>query len=357
MALGVLLMGFALSVTDFFIVNVALPTIGRDLHASDSMLELVVAAYGITYAVLLVLGGRLGDTIGRRRLFMGGMAAFTVMSLACGLAPTIGLLLAFRALQGAAAALVVPQVLATIQASADGEERARAVGMFAATAGLSMVAGQILGGTITWLDAFGTGWRGIFVVNVPVGIVGLLIARRSMPDTRSNPPSRIDVRGTVLLAATLLGLLIPLTEGKALGWPVWSWVLLILVPVGGFAFVRYERSLESKGGLPLVPPSLIRHKSMRRGLGVVIPFFASFGGFMFLYAVVTQSYLLAPEKVTSKSSRSAPGSMKMASTRRASTDRGHHAENGKPTSERCGKQYSERRAWGCSSSWRRSIGC
>jgi MFS family permease len=290
-ALGVLLMGFALSVTDFFIVNVALPTIGRDLHASDSMLELVVAAYGITYAVLLVLGGRLGDAIGRRRLFMGGMAAFTVMSLACGLAPTIGLLLAFRALQGAAAALVVPQVLATIQASTDGEERARAVGMFAATAGLSMVAGQILGGTITWLNAFGTGWRGIFVVNVPVGIVGLLIARRSMPDTRSNLPSRIDARGTVLLAGTLLALLIPLTEGKALGWPVWSWVLLILVPAGGFVFARYERSLEFKGGLPLVPPSLVQHKSMRRGLGVVIPFFASFGGFMFLYAVVTQNYL------------------------------------------------------------------
>jgi MFS family permease len=290
-AICVLLLGFALSVTDFFIVNVALPTIGRSLHASDAVLELVVGAYGITYAVLLVLGGRLGDAVGRKRLFMGGMAAFTLMSLACAVSPSIGVLLVARALQGASAALVVPQVLATIQARTDGEARARAVGMYGATAGLSMVAGQLLGGFITWLNAFGTEWRGIFMVNVPVGLVGLVVARRSMPDTRSELASRIDVLGTAILALTLLCLLVPLTEGRALGWPTWSWLLLLFVPFGASLFVNYERALERQLRMPLVPFSLMEHRSMRLGLALAIPFFASFGGFMFLYAVVTQSYL------------------------------------------------------------------
>jgi MFS family permease len=291
LAVAVLLLGFSLSVTDFFIVNVALPTIGRNLHTSDSILELVVAAYGITYAVLLVLGGRLGDAIGRRRLFMGGMTAFTVTSLACALAPSIGVLLLGRALQGAAAAMMVPQVLASIQTRTVGAQRAKAIGMYGATAGLSMVVGQVLGGTITWLNLFGTGWRGIFMVNVPIGIVGLVIARHAIPDSKSDLPPRIDVRGTVMLALTLLAVLVPLTEGKSLGWPVWSWVVLAgAVPLGA-EFIRFERSLERRGHQPLVPPSLVAHPSMKRGLGLAIPFFASFGGFMFLYAVVSQSYL------------------------------------------------------------------
>ncbi|MFZ0664416.1 MAG: MFS transporter [Acidimicrobiales bacterium] len=291
LAIAVLLLGFSLSVTDFFIVNVALPTIGRNLHTSDSILELVVAAYGITYAVLLVLGGRLGDVIGRRRLFMGGMTAFTVTSLACAIAPSIGVLLIGRALQGASAAMMVPQVLASIQARTTGEQRAKAVGMYGATAGLSMVIGQVLGGTITWLNVAGTGWRGIFMVNVPIGIAGLVIARHAMPDSKSDLPPRIDVRGTLMLALTLLAVLVPLTEGKSLGWPVWSWVVLAgAIPLGA-EFVRFERSLERKGHQPLVPPSLVAHPSMRRGLGLAIPFFASFGGFMFLYAVVSQTYL------------------------------------------------------------------
>jgi MFS family permease len=291
LALGVLLLGFTLSVTDFFIVNVALPTIGTDLHTSDALLELVVGAYGITYAILLVLGGRLGDSIGRRRLFIGGMAGFTVMSFACGVAPTIGVLLIARALQGAAAALVVPQVLATIQARTVGEERARAVGIYGATAGLAMVAGQVLGGTITWLNAFGTEWRGIFMVNVPLGIVGIIVASKTMPDTRSGVVSRVDARGTATLAVTLLALLIPLTEGRAIGWPLWSWVLLAVAPIGALEFFRYEKRLEDRGQLPLVPPSLLERPGMRKGLVLAVPFFASFGGFMFLYAVVSQTYL------------------------------------------------------------------
>ncbi|HEY1777732.1 MAG TPA: MFS transporter [Solirubrobacteraceae bacterium] len=289
-ALSVLLLGFSLSVTDFFIVNVALPTMGRDLHASDASLELVVSGYGLSYALLLVLGGRLGDGLGRRRLFTIGIGLFTICSLFCGLAPNVLTLIVARVLQGASAALMVPQVLATFHASLDEQRRARAIGLYGATAGLSMIVGQALGGLLVSADIAGSGWRAIFLVNVPIGIAGLALLRR-VPETRSDRPSPIDRPGTVLLTATLLCLLLPLTEGHALGWPWWSWVLLGLVPLGGYAFARKELSLEARGVMPLVPPSIVRVRSVRRGICIALPFFMSFGGFMFVYAIVSQDGL------------------------------------------------------------------
>jgi EmrB/QacA subfamily drug resistance transporter len=289
-ALSVLLLGFSLSVTDFFIVNVALPTMGRDLHASDSSLELVVSSYGLAYALLLVLGGRLGDSFGRRRLFTVGIALFTICSLFCGLAPSVLTLIIARVLQGASAAMMVPQVLATFHASLDEQRRARAIGLYGATAGLSMIVGQALGGLLVSANIAGSGWRAIFLVNVPIGIAGLALLRH-VPETRSERPSPIDRPGTVLLTATLLCLLLPLTEGRSLGWPWWSWACLGLVPVGAFAFARKELSLEARGLMPLVPPSIVRVRSVRRGICIALPFFMSFGGFMFVYAIVSQDGL------------------------------------------------------------------
>ncbi len=282
------LVGVFLPVTDFFIVNVALPTIDHDLRASAGMLQLVVAGYAIAYALLLVVGGRLGDALGRRRLFLLGMAAFTVTSLACGLAPNVELLVAFRALQGAAAALMLPQVLSTIQASTTGDARNRALGLYGATAGIASAAGQLLGGLLISADIAGSQWRSIFLVNVPVGIVGLIVARRVVPDTRSEDPAAIDTRGTLLLALSLLFLLIPLTEGRSLGWPLWTIVLLAASPLVGVAFVRTERAVEAGGRMPLVPLSLLEAPSMRKGLLVGLPFFTAFGGFMFVYALSLQ---------------------------------------------------------------------
>jgi EmrB/QacA subfamily drug resistance transporter len=282
------LVGVFLPVTDFFIVNVALPTIDRDLRASAGMLQLVVAGYAIAYAVLLVVGGRLGDALGRRRLFLLGMAAFTVTSLACGLAPNVELLVAFRALQGAAAAMMLPQVLSTIQATTVGDARNRALGLYGATAGVASAAGQLLGGLLITADIAGSQWRSIFLVNVPVGIVGLIVARRVVPDSRSDDPAAIDTRGTLLLALTLLFLLIPLTEGRSLGWPWWTIVLLAASPIIGVAFVRTERAVEAGGRMPLVPLSLLEAPSMRKGLLVGLPFFTAFGGFMFVYALSLQ---------------------------------------------------------------------
>ncbi|MFJ5547675.1 MFS transporter [Streptomyces sp. NPDC093225] len=290
LGLFTLLVGAALPLIDFFIVNVALPTIDHDLAAGPALLELVVAGYGVAYAVLLVLGGRLGDRFGRRRLFAAGMAAFGLTSLACGLAPDAWSLVGARVAQGAAAALMLPQVLATIQAATHGTRKARAIGLYGATAGLAMVAGQILGGVLVSADLAGTGWRAIFLVNVPVAGLGLLLAR-TVPETRSASPAPVDVPGTLLLALALTTLLVPLAEGRTVGWPLWTWVALALWPFATAGFFLAERHADRAGKVPLVPPSLLRLVSLRRGLALVLPFSVGFGGFMFVAAVALQQGL------------------------------------------------------------------
>ncbi|EFH28621.1 MULTISPECIES: MFS transporter [Streptomyces] len=288
LGLFTVLLAAALPLIDFFIVNVALPSIGADLSASESVLELVVAGYGLAYAVLLVLGGRLGDLFGRRRLFLGGMLAFGLTSLACGLAPTAWTLVAARVAQGAASAAMLPQVLATIQSATTGPRRARAMGLYGATAGLAMVAGQILGGVLVAADIAGTSWRATFLVNVPVVLVGLVLAVRTIPETRSRRPEPVDGPGTVLLAATLLALLAPLTEGRAAGWPLWTWLSLAAFPFLAGAFFAVERRADRGGRTPLVPPSLFALVSLRRGLLLILPFSMGFAGFMFVIAVALQ---------------------------------------------------------------------
>ncbi|OIJ64915.1 MFS transporter [Streptomyces mangrovisoli] len=288
LGLFTVLLGAALPLIDFFIVNVALPTIGSDLHASEAVLELVVSGYGLAYAVLLVLGGRLGDLFGRRRFFLGGMAAFGLTSLACGLAPSAGTLVAARIAQGAAAAAMLPQVLATIQAATQGPRRAKAMGLYGATAGLSMIAGQILGGILVAADIAGTGWRAVFLLNVPVVLAGLVLAARAVPETRSQRPEPVDGPGTVLLGAALLALLAPLTEGRSAGWPLWTWLSLAAFGPLAVAFWAVERRADRLGRTPLVPPSLFALVSLRRGLVIILPLSIGFSGFMFVVAVALQ---------------------------------------------------------------------
>ena len=285
------LLGAALPMVDFFIVNVALPTIDRDLNAGSAVLEMVVSGYGVAYAVLLVLGGRLGDMFGRRNLFLWGLAAFAFTSLACGVAPNAWTLVGARVAQGAASALLLPQALATIQSATSGSSRGKALSYYGATAGVASVVGQVLGGVLISANLLGSGWRAIFLVNVPVAAVALVLALRSVPETRSPHPARIDRAGTVLLALTLVSLLLPLTEGRAAGWPLWSWVLLVLSPLAAAAFVAVEIRGERSGGNPLLPPSLVRLHSVRSGLLLILPFCIGFGGFMFVLAVAMQDGL------------------------------------------------------------------
>ncbi len=289
--LACVLVGVLLPMVDFFIVNVALASIDQDLHASAPLLELVVSAYATAYALLLVVGGRLGDSFGRRRLFLAGMAAFTITSAACGLAPSAIVLVAARAAQGASAALMVPQVLATIQAATAGQQRARALARYGATGGIAAVIGQLLGGLLVSANLAGTGWRPIFLVNVPIGIAGFVLARRYMPPTRAAAAARVDGPGTLLLGVLVLTLLIPLTEGRSLHWPVWAIALLAAAPVAAAALAVVEARAERAGKTPFVPPSLIRLPTMRQGLTLALPFFAGFGAFMFVYALVVQQGL------------------------------------------------------------------
>lgn len=187
--------------------------------------------------------------------------------------------------------MMVPQVLATIPARTRGEERTRAVGRYGATASLASAAGQVVGGAVVALDIAGSDRRGIFLVNVPVGIVGLYAARRCVPATKADVRTGAEPVGTSLLGATLLCLLLPLSEGAALGWPAWSWALLGMTPLGAAAFASWERRFESAGRTPLVPTAIAHLPTMRSSLALVLPFFGAFSGFMFVYALATQSGL------------------------------------------------------------------
>lgn len=288
---AVLLVCAFLPLADFFIVNVALPSIDHTLRASGSTLELIVAGYGTAYASLLVLGGRLGDRLGRRRALVIGLTGFIAASLACGVAPNVGLLVAARVAQGVAAALMVPQVLATFHATLTDHRRVRALALYGATAGLAALLGQLAGGLLVTADILGTGWRPIFLVNIPIGLVVLAAIYRTVPETRSAHPAQVDVPGTVLFAATLTALLAVLTEGPATGWPLWTWVLLAVAVLLGCATCVVEVRAEHRGEVPLLPPSLLRRPSMRRGLAIVLPFAGGFGAFMFVFALTIQQGL------------------------------------------------------------------
>jgi MFS family permease len=289
--LPVVLLGNMLNAADANIVNGALPTVSRNLHAGPAALELIVAGYTVAYACLLVVGGRLGDTFGRRRLFVTGMAGFTVMSAACGLAPTAGILITARIAQGAAAALMVPQVLATIQVVYTGQARQRALGMFGAGLGIAAALGLILGGVIVSADIAGLSWRPAFLINVPVGIVGAIAAARVLPDSRSDRPAPVDGQGAALLAATVAALLVPLAVGRDEGWPLWTWLVLAAAPFAGAVFVVVQRRSERIGRTPLLPPSLLRAAGMRRGLLLGMMLFPIIGGLMITTPVSLQTGL------------------------------------------------------------------
>ncbi|RSM55796.1 MFS transporter [Actinoplanes sp. ATCC 53533] len=288
-----LLAGAFLPIMDFFITNVALPSIDASLHASASELELVIAGYGVAYAALLVLGGRLGDRYGRHRLFLAALIGFIVASAVCGFAPTVGILIAARIAQGTAAALLIPQVLATFHHTLEHERKARALALYGATSGIAAVVGQLVGGLLISADIAGTSWRPIFLVNVPIGLVVLLVAARIVPDTRSDHPVGVDLPGTALFAATLTALLVPLTEGHSLGWPWWTWAMIALAVVLGAVTFVVERRAEQRGEIPLLPPSLLRLPSMSRGLAMVFAYSIGFGAFMFVFALTVQDGLHA----------------------------------------------------------------
>ncbi|MBO0845114.1 MAG: MFS transporter [Nocardioides sp.] len=287
LGLAAVLTSYALQVLNFFVVTVALGSLESELRASPSVLELVVAGFGVAYASTVVLGGRLGDNVGRRRVLRVGLVWFGAASVWCALAPSAGLLVAGRVAQGLGASLVAPQVLSTIQARTEGASRARAMAWFGAMAGIATCVAFIVGGALVTADPGGLGWRAAFWLDIPL-VLAALVAQRWVPESRAERPQRVDAVGTALLSVAVVLVILPLTEGRAAGWPWWTWAMLAsCVPVLG-ALARWEWRMERRGRDALVPPSLLRTRSMVTGLTMTAIFFTVFGGFMFVFALAAE---------------------------------------------------------------------
>ncbi|MEV6613763.1 MFS transporter [Streptomyces sp. NPDC051051] len=283
-----------MALLDVFIVNVAAPAIGSDLNASGADLQLVVAGYAITYSVLLITGARLGDRFGHGRVHLAGLALFTAASLACGLARGSTELIVFRLVQGAGSAVMIPQVLSLIQRTFRGEARARALGAYAAVLAVGAAAGQVVGGVLVSADLLGTGWRPVFLVNVPVGLFLLAVGGRVLPRGTGPGPERargLDLPGLVLLGAAVCLVTVPLVLGQEEDWPSWS---LLSPAVGALlfaAFRGYEPRLARRGGAPLIAPRVLRHPGMGLAVLRIAAVMAVNGGFLFVLTLHVQAGL------------------------------------------------------------------
>jgi EmrB/QacA subfamily drug resistance transporter len=276
-------------VLDFFIVNVALPSMQSDLGASNTAIEWVVAGYALTSAIFVITAGRLGDRFGRRRLFSLGLAVFTVASAACGAAGTPLELVLARLLQGVGAALLTPNVLSLIGVLYSGPDRVRALSVYGTVMGLAAVGGQVIGGALIALDPAGLSWRTCFLINLPIGIAALVLAPRVIPESRQSVAPGLDRLGTVLATATLTAVVLPLLEGRQHGWPAWTWLTLAAAPGLLALFVVHQRRLSRRGGSPLIDTALFRERSFSAGLVTQLCFWAGQASFFVVLALYLQN--------------------------------------------------------------------
>lgn len=289
--LAVVLAGQFMAVLDASVVNVAAPSIHAALHASGAGLQLVIAGYVITYAVLLVTGARLGDILGYRRVFLAGLALFTLASLGCGLATTTAWLVVLRFVQGVGAAAMIPQVLSLIQRSFTGAARARPMRLYAAVLAGGAVAGQVVGGLLVSADLLGATWRPVFLLNVPIGVALLIAGARLLPHGRGEPGRRLDPAGVATLTPAVLALVLPLVLGQSDRWPVWVWACLGGSALLFAAFALVQRQVGAAGGSPLIPGRLLRLPGVAAGIAALFMVLAVFGGFFFVLALHLQGGL------------------------------------------------------------------
>ncbi|MBL1078673.1 MFS transporter [Nocardia sp. 2] len=280
-----------MAVLDASIVNVAIPAIRASLDATGSALQLIVSGYVIAYAVLLVTGARLGDRFGQRAMFLTGLAVFTAASLACGLAWNAVALIVFRFLQGVGAAAMVPQVLSLIQRTFTGTTRARALSAFAVVISGAMVIGQIVGGIIVDLDLGGSGWRGVFLVNVPIGLALLAVAPGVLPAPVTRVDRALDLAGLAALTLAVLLLVVPLVLGHEMEWPVWTWIALTGAAIGFAGFAAVERWVHRRGGEPLFADRVLRAPGLVLTAATLNVVMCTFGGWLFVTAIHLQSTL------------------------------------------------------------------
>ena len=285
--LAVVLMAEVLDLLDSTIVNVAGPSIRTDLGGAISTIQWIAAGYTLAFGVLLVIGGRLGDRWGRRRMFIIGAAGFTAMSVLCAVAQSPEMLIGVRVLQGAFGAVLLPQGLGTMRSVFPPEQLGKAFSSFGPVIGLSAVCGPILAGALVDLDAWGTGWRLIFLINLPLGIAAVVGAVRWMPKDPPRPGVVIDAVSGLLLAIALFLVIYPLIQGPEHSWPLWTYLSLAGGALFGIAFLVHERRAVS----PLIEPGLLTNRSFTGGLLLLLVFFAGVTGLMLTVSLFVQGYL------------------------------------------------------------------
>ncbi|WP_051792578.1 MFS transporter [Amycolatopsis jejuensis] len=290
-ALGVAILAVLVDMIDNQIVTVALPTIQRDLGAADAGLQWISAGYALGFALTLITGARLGDRFGYVRLFLAGMTVFTLASLGAGLAGNPEVLIAARVVQGIGSGLMVPQVLSFIHTRFQGAEQAKAMGLYAVAFPLGGLAGPLLGGLLTEADVFGTGWRAVFLVNVPIGVLAVAGALLTMPRDHRVAHHRFDVRGLLLLTVALVALFFPLVQGRELGWPGWTIAVMVAsAPLFGL-FLAAQRSSSRE---PLIAPELLRSKRLLATQAVLFIVNASIAVFFVLTLHLQQALGYSP---------------------------------------------------------------
>ncbi|MCU1418559.1 MAG: hypothetical protein JWP32_2733, partial [Schumannella sp.] len=291
LAMGILIFASFMDLLDATIVQVALPTIRRDLGATPAQLEWIVSGYMLAFAVVLITGGRLGDIIGRQRTFLIGIAGFTLASVVASASATGDLLVAGRVVQGAFAALMVPQALSTLQALYAPKERAPIYGIIGGVSGLSAVIAPLLGGWLIDADIAGLAWRSIFLLNVPVGILIFVLAVVAVPNTRASQRVRLDVLGVVLLSGGLLGVLYPVVEGRALDWPAWLWLAAGCGVALLGIFVVVQRAKLRRDGSALLPLGLFRNRGFSAGVVTQAAFQGAMNAFTVGWIIYLQTVL------------------------------------------------------------------
>ena len=288
LALAIILVGPFLGVIDFFIANIGVPTIRHALGASYSEIELVIAGYGLAYAVCLITGGRLGDIFGRKITFILGMAGFTLTSAFCGLAPTAGWLIAGRLIQGCTAALMFPQALSFIHVHFSGSSKRLAFSLYGAMIGFGSIVGQLLGGFLIHANLFGLGWRPIFLINLPIGIGTIIAASIFLSESRADDPAKLDLMGVLLLTIGLGLFSYPFMEGQERGWPLWAWYCLLASFPVLWAFFLFERRQSARSQSPLLELKLFKDPGFVVGLLVTGLYFAGHTSMLLMLSLYLQ---------------------------------------------------------------------
>jgi EmrB/QacA subfamily drug resistance transporter len=287
-ALVVVSLAFVMDLLDSTIVNIAIPSIQTNLGASYAAIQWLIAGYSLTFALLLVTGGRMGDVFGYKKIFMIGVGGFTIASLLSGIAPNPALLITARLLQGSMAALMVPQVMSLMQIMFKAEERGPINGLFGALGGLAASLGPVVGGLLLKANLFGWDWRPIFLINVPIGVIGLLAAVKYLPDGKSEHPLKLDVIGTIIIMVAMVLLVFPLIEGRDMGWPLWSYIMIAASAPVFWLFAWWQKKKDALDGSALMLPSLFKTRSFGVGLAINLLFEGTMVGFFLTSTLLFQ---------------------------------------------------------------------